>query len=156
MYEAMACARPVVLAVEGDARRIAEEAGAAICVEPENAKALASAILHLREHPGLASELGPRGRTYVETRFDYNRLTAILDVRIRKLLHEQSSRNNPSRGSANGFPLSTRLNTIANQPDVNGRSEVKTTLVQSVETDVQSYQPEMEVMKVDPAERRRV
>ena len=37
MYEAMACARPVVLAVDGDARRIAEEAGAAIYVEPENA-----------------------------------------------------------------------------------------------------------------------
>src|SRR5881275_2471105 len=52
MFEAMACARPIVLAVDGEARRVAEqEAGAALYVEPENATELASAILHLREHP---------------------------------------------------------------------------------------------------------
>src|SRR6266567_1135579 len=46
IYEAMACARPVLLGVEGEARRMFEqEAGAAIAVEPENAEALASAIL---------------------------------------------------------------------------------------------------------------
>src|SRR5579884_458831 len=45
MYEAMACGRPIVLAVDGEARRIAEqEAGAALYVEPENATALAAAI----------------------------------------------------------------------------------------------------------------
>lgn len=92
MYEAMACARPVILAVIGDARRIAEEAGAAICIEPENADALASAILHLHEYPALASALGPRGRAYVEARFDYDHLTAILDARITKLLEEQNKK----------------------------------------------------------------
>ena len=90
MYEAMACARPVILAVIGDARRIAEEAGAALCIEPENADALASAILHLYEHADLASTLGPKGRAYVETRFDYDHLTALLDARIATLLQKQS------------------------------------------------------------------
>lgn len=92
MYEAMACARPVVLAVVGDARRLAEEAGAAICIEPEYPTALASAILHLYEHSDLASMLGSRGRAYVEARFDYDHLTAILNARIAMLLDEQSSR----------------------------------------------------------------
>ncbi len=91
MYEAMACARPIVLAVDGEARRIAEqEAGAAIYVEPENPSALSSAILQLYERPDLASTLGPKGRAYVESRFDYDHLTAILDARIRVLLHDQN------------------------------------------------------------------
>jgi len=100
MYEAMACARPVVLAVEGDARRIAEEAGAAICIEPENANALASAILHLYEHPDLASALGPKGRVYIEERFNYDHLTSVLDARIAMLLDEQKGGRDQSRKDA--------------------------------------------------------
>lgn len=101
MYEAMACARPVVLAVDGDARRIAEEAGAAIYVEPENASALASAILHLYEHPDLAATLGPKGRAYVEARFDYDHLTTILDTRITTLLEERKTSSVHSRENTN-------------------------------------------------------
>jgi colanic acid biosynthesis glycosyl transferase WcaI len=101
MYEAMACARPVVLAVEGDARRIAEEAGAAICVEPENASALAAAILQLYEHPDLTSTLGPKGRKYVEERFDYDRLTTVLEARITMLLDDRNCRSSHSRESTN-------------------------------------------------------
>ncbi len=101
MYEAMACARPVVLAVEGDARRIAEEAGAAVCVEPENARALAHAILHLYEHPDLASALGPKGRAYVEARFGYDHLTSVLDARIAMLLDERNSKSDHYRENTN-------------------------------------------------------
>jgi len=82
--------------VVGDACRVAEEAGAAICIEPEDADALASAILHLYEHPELASTLGARGRTYVEARYDYDHLTAMLNARIVALLNEQ--RNKTGRG----------------------------------------------------------
>ncbi len=87
MYEAMACARPLLLGLNGEARRIAEqEAGAALYTEPENAGALVSAILYLREHPEVAEELGKRGRTYVQTWFDYELLTAELAARIAALL----------------------------------------------------------------------
>src|SRR6266705_3196349 len=97
-FEAMACARPILLAVDGEARRIAEqEAGAAIFVEPENATALASAILDLYEHPDLAAALGSRGRTYVEARFDYDQLTAVLDARIAQLLDEHKSKDSHGR-----------------------------------------------------------
>lgn len=92
MFEAMACARPLLLAVDGEARRLAEqEAGAAIYVEPENPTALASAILNLREHPDLAEALGQRGRAYVEARFDYDQLAAALDMRIAELLGKKVS-----------------------------------------------------------------
>lgn len=87
MYEAMACARPILLGLNGEARRIAEqEAGAALYIGPENPDALVSAVLYLREHPEVAEELGKRGRTYVQTRFDYELLTAELAARIAALL----------------------------------------------------------------------
>lgn len=90
MIEAMACARPVLLALNGEARRIAvEEAAAAIYVEPENASSLVSAILYLHEHPEEAEQLGQRGRIYVEEHFDYDQLTAALDARIETLLNKR-------------------------------------------------------------------
>lgn len=92
MYEAMACARPILLAVDGEARRLAEQkAGAAIYVEPENATALVSAIFHLREHPDLLETLGQRGRAFVEARFGRDYLTALLDERIALLLEKKVS-----------------------------------------------------------------
>lgn len=90
MFEAMACARPMVLAVDGEARLIAEqEAGAAIAVEPENADDIVSAILYLYEHPERAEEMGQRGRAYVKAHFDYDLLTVELDKRIAMLLRKK-------------------------------------------------------------------
>jgi colanic acid biosynthesis glycosyl transferase WcaI len=89
MFEVMACARPFVLGAEGIAiaRQLAEqEAGAAICVEPENAAALVSAILYLREHPEEAELMGKRGRAFVEARFDRGQLTLALEAQINKLI----------------------------------------------------------------------
>jgi colanic acid biosynthesis glycosyl transferase WcaI len=87
MYEAMACARPIVLGVEGEARRMVEqEAGAALAVEPENADALVSAIRYLREHAELAEALGQRGRKFVQQRFDREQLTTELEKRVARLL----------------------------------------------------------------------
>ncbi len=92
MYEIMACARPIILGVEGEARRMVEqEAGCAIAVEPENADALAKAILHVYEHPEIASELGRRGRAFVEAHFSRNTLVAMLDERLTGLLTKKNS-----------------------------------------------------------------
>lgn len=86
MFEIMACAQPVLLGVDGEARRHMEEAGAAIYVEPEDPTALASAILHLREHPDLATLMGRRGRDYVQAKFDRDLLTSDLEVRLAAVL----------------------------------------------------------------------
>jgi len=87
MFEAMACARPILLAADGEPRRLAErEAGAAVYVEPEDPVALAKAILDLRDRPDLAEQLGKLGRAFIERHFDRGHLTAMLDARIAALL----------------------------------------------------------------------
>jgi len=102
MYEAMACARPILLAVDGEARQlVAQEAGAAMYVEPENPTALAEGILRLYNQPALATALGQRGRAFVEARFDRDQLTAKLEARIATLLAKDASPAEPEPAFAN-------------------------------------------------------
>lgn len=90
MYEAMACGRAVIVAAEGAACQLArQEAGAAICVEPENPEAQAQAILYLRSHPEVTQQLGQRGRAYIEAHRNRNLLAARLERHITTLLAEQ-------------------------------------------------------------------
>jgi glycosyltransferase involved in cell wall biosynthesis len=65
MLEFMSCESPVILGVEGEARRILQEAGAGLAIEPENADALVSAIQQLACSPAQASALGEKGRAYI-------------------------------------------------------------------------------------------
>ena len=105
MFEVMACARPILLGVEGEARRIAEqEAQAAIYVEPENVEALVAGILYLQEHQEEAVLLGLRGRAYVEARYDRDQLTAELDVQIARLLGQEIPASMPAADISEALP----------------------------------------------------
>ncbi len=67
----MAAGRPVMasLPLDGDAPRIIEEAGAGLCVGPNDAAALAAAVLRLYRDQALRRACGARGRQYVEAHF---------------------------------------------------------------------------------------
>ena len=65
LLEYMACERPVIVAVDGQARQIVEEAGAGVFVEPENSKALVKTILDLAEAPEHRRQMGASGRQYI-------------------------------------------------------------------------------------------
>jgi glycosyltransferase involved in cell wall biosynthesis len=65
MLEMMACARPVIVAVDGQARSIVEQANAGIFVPPENAAALVKAISVLKNNPDLGRQLGQNGRDHI-------------------------------------------------------------------------------------------
>ena len=66
LFEIMACARPIILGVDGQAREVLEAADAGICVPPEDVEALAEAITHLDRNPALRETYGQNGRNYVE------------------------------------------------------------------------------------------
>jgi glycosyltransferase involved in cell wall biosynthesis len=69
LLEYMACERPVIVAVDGQARQIVEEAGAGVFVEPENSKALVKAVLDLADDPEHRRQMGASGRQYIVNRF---------------------------------------------------------------------------------------
>jgi glycosyltransferase involved in cell wall biosynthesis len=69
LLEYMACERPVVVAVDGQARQIVEEAGAGVYAEPENSKALVKAILTLAADPESRRQMGASGRQYIVNKF---------------------------------------------------------------------------------------
>jgi len=69
MLEFMACGRPVILGVEGQAEQILRDADAGILIPPEDASALQDAILRLRADPALGARLGANGRRFVEQHF---------------------------------------------------------------------------------------
>jgi glycosyltransferase involved in cell wall biosynthesis len=73
LLEYMACERPVVVAVDGQARQIAEEAGGGVFVEPENSKALVKAILDLALAPERRRQMGASGRQYIVNQFSRER-----------------------------------------------------------------------------------
>ena len=69
LLEYMACERPVIVAVDGQARQIVEEAGAGVFVEPENSGALVQAIDDLAEDPVRRRQMGTTGRQYIVSKF---------------------------------------------------------------------------------------
>jgi colanic acid biosynthesis glycosyl transferase WcaI len=68
LFDAMCAARPVIASVDHDSEtaRIIEIAKCGLCVQPESPGQIADAILHLKRNPEVATEMGRRGREYVE------------------------------------------------------------------------------------------
>lgn len=70
MFEAMAMRRPIILGVEGESCALLHSAGAGISIPPEDATALADAVLALASDPALAARFGAAGDTFVRANFD--------------------------------------------------------------------------------------
>jgi colanic acid biosynthesis glycosyl transferase WcaI len=83
IFEIMGAARPIVLSVDGEARKLVEDARAGVFVPPEDPAALAEAILKLKSAPSLCGEMGSKGRSFVEASFSRKALAeqylALLD-----------------------------------------------------------------------------
>lgn len=72
LFEIMGMAKPIVLSVDGEARKVVEQAGAGIFVEPENAEQLADALVGLSESASSRTRMGLSGRRFVERYYDRN------------------------------------------------------------------------------------
>ena len=69
MFDFMSCGKPIILSVNGEARRIFAEADAGIYVKPENFYDLSDTIITLYENPELCRRYGENGRNYVIRHF---------------------------------------------------------------------------------------
>jgi colanic acid biosynthesis glycosyl transferase WcaI len=88
MFSYMACARPVVIAIEGEAAALVQEARAGLVVPPEDPAALARAIMALATDPALAAACGRRGRDLVQARFSRQALAGQLAQLLEEVSHE--------------------------------------------------------------------
>jgi glycosyltransferase involved in cell wall biosynthesis len=89
MLEFMSCARPLILGVDGQARKIMDEAGAGLFVEPENASALVQAILRLKADPALRETLGRNGRHHTAEHFSRRQTAKDYIAVIDKVLNSE-------------------------------------------------------------------
>jgi glycosyltransferase involved in cell wall biosynthesis len=71
IFEIMGMGRPILCAVDGECRKIVEDAGCGVFVEPENVEQMVETILNLKQKRDVLEAMGKNGRSFVE-RF-YNR-----------------------------------------------------------------------------------
>ena len=70
IFESAGCARPVLMGVDGFSRDLVENAKMGISIEPENAKAMADALLKASENPELLKQLGENGYKNIAEKYD--------------------------------------------------------------------------------------
>lgn len=77
IFENLSMKKPILLGVDGEARQLfIDEGKAGLFFEPENAGALAAAVLHLVADPELQYSLGENGYRYVAENFERDKLAA--------------------------------------------------------------------------------
>lgn len=76
LIEAMSLGRPVVLGVEGEARALLEAAEAGIAIPPEDAAALAAAVVRLADDSAFAARCAENGLAFARANFDRRVLAA--------------------------------------------------------------------------------
>lgn len=69
MFDAWACQRPIILSVNGEARRVLERADAGVYVPPEDPESLAVKLLELSNHRMDLNQMGLNGRIFVEANY---------------------------------------------------------------------------------------
>jgi glycosyltransferase involved in cell wall biosynthesis len=70
LFESMGCARPMLLGVDGEARRLVERAGAGLYFTPSDPRALLDGIRTLEADPDLRERMGRAGHHVATTEFD--------------------------------------------------------------------------------------
>lgn len=88
VFDAMACARPVLLAIDGVARElVCHEAKAGVFAEPESGHDIARAVLKLRNDQGRCRAFGASGRAWVLQHATREALAARYLKHLEQLVH---------------------------------------------------------------------
>lgn len=78
VFDYMAAGRPLIMAIDGVARQVVEQAEAGIFSPPGDPASLAKAVCDLAADPDRARQMGTNGRRYIEEHFDRVELAAKL------------------------------------------------------------------------------
>jgi glycosyltransferase involved in cell wall biosynthesis len=94
VFDYMAAAKPVLLAIDGAIRQVVEAAGAGIFCAPGSPEDLAKAVLELVFDRRRAEAMGKAGRAYVEAHFDRPHVADMLE---KAMLEAVDKANGPRR-----------------------------------------------------------
>ena len=86
MFEYMSVGLPVIVSGFPLWRRIVDEAGCGLPVDPLNPQAIADAMVWILDHPAEAEAMGRRGREAVEKYYNWETETDKLAALYKKLL----------------------------------------------------------------------
>ena len=86
IFEAMGMRRPILIGVGGEARKLVEESGGGMAIEPEDEQALVDFLVKYSEAPEELETLGEAGRRYVEAHFDRDQLAESYLKTLRSLV----------------------------------------------------------------------
>ena len=89
VFDYMSCARAVIVAIDGAARKLVEDAGAGLYAEPESPQAMCSAILATKDNPALAEEMGENGLRCVRAQYDRRALAERYSSVLARLITKQ-------------------------------------------------------------------
>ncbi len=78
VFDYLACGRPTVASAIPSVTGIFSEDQGVLLVPPDDPPALAAALLHLLNHPATATDLGRRGRLFVEQQHSWGSMVATL------------------------------------------------------------------------------
>ena len=86
----LACAKPIIAALDGEGARIIKEADAGLTCPAENPEALAKAVLTLYNMPQSERQvMGTRGRTYFNSHFEHKMLLDRLEIWMEELIKDK-------------------------------------------------------------------
>jgi len=86
----LACAKPILAALNGEGARVVRESGAGIVCPAEDAKALAESVLRLScMSPQERAAMGQKGRTYFEANFEREKLLDRLEGLMLEMVKRQ-------------------------------------------------------------------
>ena len=89
----LACAKPIIAALEGEGAEVIKEASAGITCSAENPEDLVSTILEMYNMSQLErQEMGENGRKYFNKNFEFNMLLTQLENMVEELLKEKAKK----------------------------------------------------------------
>jgi glycosyltransferase involved in cell wall biosynthesis len=91
MFEYMACAKPIVLGIDGEAADIVRAGEAGLCVGAENPAGIVDAVLRLRDDAALCARLGENGRRLVETQYSRQAIARRYESLLCRVVGERKS-----------------------------------------------------------------
>jgi colanic acid biosynthesis glycosyl transferase WcaI len=98
IYEIMASSRPIIISTEGESKKLVESAGAGYASAPEDSEDMARKIDLLYSRPGLCSEMGKSGYSFVVANYSRKRLSGeyyrLLDTLINGQIWFQPTKQN--------------------------------------------------------------